>query len=308
MLNRTRTIGAEYEMTVPLTGTGGGMAVQQTLASVLSANGVRAVARQYCHEPLPPEADVAVEADASVQGEGRYQGIRWMPVEVKTRILTYDEWERLVPKTLDICRYMGARVNTTCGHHLHLGFPEFKQDPTNVRSLWNLFHRYDNVLYGLVAPSRRHSHFCRPMPPASKILHGANSLRTIRQRLSNYDRYCGLNLTHLWGDQPRVELRHRDSTLDPDKARHWLRLCLRLMDHAVIRNCQAAAFPLPDDRKSLERLFVGVGLKVNSKVYATVSDELRETGKHMLRRWKAFHPHDPQSLAKAKRGLAEELE
>jgi hypothetical protein len=166
-------------MTVPLVGSGGGMDVQQALASVLTANGVRAVARGYSHDPLPTNADVAVEFDSSVQGESRYQGIRWMPVEVKTRILTYDEWERLVPKTLDICRYLGARVNPSCGHHLHLGFPEFKQDVKHVRSLWNLFHRYDSVLFGLVAPSRRHSNFCRPMPPSSKILHGANSLRTL---------------------------------------------------------------------------------------------------------------------------------
>jgi hypothetical protein len=89
------------------------------------------------------------------------------------------------------------------------------------------------------------------MPPASKILHGANALRTLRQRLSNYDRYCALNLTHLWGEAPRIELRHRDSTLDPEKARQWLRFCLRLVDHAVMRNCQAAPCSLANDRRGI---------------------------------------------------------
>jgi len=289
-LNQNRTIGAEYEMTVPLVGTGDGSDIQQTLAQVLSANGVHAVARPYSHAPVPHNADVAVEYDGSVQGESRYAGIRWFPVEIKTRILHgINEWEQVVPPMLEICRYMGARVNPSCGHHLHIGFPELKDDPRHVRSLWNLFHRYNDVIFGVVAPSRRHSNFCRPMPPSTKILHGANSLRTLRQRLANYDRYCALNLTPLWNDSPRIELRHRDSTLEAEKARHWLRFCTRLVDHAVTRTCQAATMSIPNDRKGIERLLVSVGLKVNTKVYSEVAPELRETGKHMLRRWKQFN-------------------
>lgn len=290
-LNRTRTIGAEYEMVIARVGSGDGMDVQRTLAEVLSANGVRAIARPYSHAPVPNNADVAVEFDNSVRGESRYQGIHWFPVEIKTRILNgIDDWETVVPPMLDICRYMGARVNASAGHHLHLGFGEIKDDVRHVRSLWNLFHRYNDVIFGLVAPSRRHSTFCRPMPSSTKILHGANSIRTLRRRLANYDRYSSLNLTHLFdGDAARIELRHRDSTLEADKARHWLRFCMRLVDHAVTRSCQAAAVPVENNRKGLERLLIGVGLKVNSKVYSTVSPELRQTGKHMLRRWKQFN-------------------
>jgi hypothetical protein len=91
-------------MTVPLVGSGNGMDIQRALAQALTANGVRAMARSYSHDPLHNNTDIAVEFDNSVQGESRYSGIRWFPIEVKTRILTYDEWEALVPKTLDICR------------------------------------------------------------------------------------------------------------------------------------------------------------------------------------------------------------
>jgi hypothetical protein len=208
------------------------------------------------------------------------------------------DWEAVVPKTLDILRYCGGRITPSCGHHLHIGLPEFKDDPTQVRSVWNLFHRFEPVIYGLVAPSRRGNNYCRPLPPAAKFLHGANSVRTIKQRLNRFDRYHGLNLTHLWGDASRVELRYGSGTLESDKARHWARLCTRLVDHACTRTCQAAPAPLPNDRKSLERLLVTVGLKVNSKVYATVAPELRETGKFVLRRWKQFNGN--LSLLKAK--------
>ena len=61
-LNRSRRIGVEHEMTVPLVGTGTGTDVQRTLADVLTANGLRAIARGYSHSPLPDGVDLAVES------------------------------------------------------------------------------------------------------------------------------------------------------------------------------------------------------------------------------------------------------
>jgi len=231
-----------------------------------------------------------VEQDHSIVGEQRFQGVRWAQVEVKTRILNgLADWEQIVPKTLDILRYCGGRITPSCGHHIHLGFTEFKDDPTQVRSLWNLIHRFEQVIYGLVAPSRRGNQYCRPLPPAAKHLHGANSRRTIKNRLSRFDRYFGLNLVHIWDDVPRIELRYGSGTLETDKARHWAQFCSRLVDHACLRTCQAAPASLSNDRKGLERMLVSIGLKVNSKVYSVVAPELRETGKFTLKRWKNFN-------------------
>lgn len=279
---------------MPIIGAGDGRAVQDTIANVLSANGIRACSRPYDHAPVPLNCDVAVESDASIQGEQRLQGVRWAQVEVKTRILRgVAEWEAIVPRMLEVVRYCGGRITASCGHHLHLSFDEFKREPRVVRSLWNLFHRFDQVLFGLVAPSRRHSSYCRPMPSISKVLHGANSARTIRRVLSTYDRYQAVNLTQLFEDAPHIELRHHHGTLDANKARHWLRLSLALVEHAVTRSCHAAPAPLPNDRKSLEAMLVTIGLRVNTRVYSLVSPELRETGKYILKTWKKFNGEQP---------------
>lgn len=292
-----RTIGCEFELAVPIIGAGGGTEVQETIANILTRNHIAACSRSYSHAPVPFGCDVVVEQDGSILGESRYEGVRWAQVEVKTRVLRgMGDWERVVPKTLDILRYCGGRITPSCGHHLHIGTPEVADDPTHIRSLWNLVQRYEPVIFGLLPPSRRGNNYCRPLPPSTKYLHGANSPRTIKQRLSRFDRYHGLNLTHLWGDSPRVEMRYGAGTLEPDKARHWARFCTRLVDHSVARTCQAAPAPLPNDRKSLERLLVTVGLKVNSKVYPIVAPELRETGRFVLKRWKHFN--GPISLAK----------
>lgn len=306
-LDRTRTIGVEHEFSLPVVSrTSSAMDAQHAIAEVLTANGIRAIARGYSHAPVPEHIDIAVETDSSVQGESRYAGVRWMPIEIKSRILHgIDDWESIMPKTLEICRYLGGRCTPSAGHHVHLGFGEFKQDPSVVRSLWNLFHRYDNLLFGLQPPSRRDNTYCAPMPSATKLLHGANSLRTIKQRLSHYGRYQALNLVHLFNDSPHIELRHAASTLDAAKARHWLRIAMRLVGHSVVRNCQAAPASLPNDRQTLDRFLVTIGLKVNSKVYASVSPELRETGRWTIRRWKSLN--EPISLRKAEEPQMAEL-
>jgi hypothetical protein len=289
-VNQTRTIGVEYEATVPLVGAGSGHDVQRTLASVLSANGLRSIARGYSHDPLPPGVDLAVEYDSSVLGETRYQGVAWHAVEIKTRILNgIDEWEQLVPKCLEIAQYLGARVNVSTGHHVHLGLPEAADRPKVIRSLAALVARVEPVVYGLVAPSRRQNNYCASIGGRLPDLRACKTVEDYRRRLAGTSRYYGLNLTHVTGDSPRVEYRYHQGTLDAAKARHWLRFLLQLTEHAVTRNCQALAEPLVNDRQGFERLATAIGLRVNSKIYRRVSPELVETAGYLLRRWKQFN-------------------
>ncbi len=165
--------------------------------------------------PVPSNWISLSSKTAQSLGSSGFKASAGAQVEVKTRILNgLADWESVVPKTLDILRYCGGRITPSCGHHLHIGLPEFKADPTLVRSLWNLIHRFEQIIFGLVAPSRRGNSYCQPLPPARKYLHGANAVRTIKQRLSHFGRYYGLNLTHLWTDSPRVELR-----MDPARSK-----------------------------------------------------------------------------------------
>ena len=174
-----RTIGGEYECCVPLVGNGGLVDVQRQIAAVLNANGIRATFRPYSHAPIPPDTDIVVETDSSVRGESRIAEITWIPLEVKTRILYgLQEFERIVPRTLEILRTLNCRVNTSTGHHLHIGFPEVDSDPRVIRSLYNLVHRFENVVFGLVAPSRRENSYCRPLPDVTKLLHNCKKLPT----------------------------------------------------------------------------------------------------------------------------------
>lgn len=287
-LNHARKIGSEFEGYILLTASGEPRSAQEALAHALSQNGIPAIARGYSKDPLPANIKVAVEYDASIQPEQRYRGIRWAQIEVKTNILNLQEWETVVPPMLNLLRYAGLRVNHSTGHHLTLSFDEV-EDVANVRSLWNLYHRYQDVLFSLVAPSRRGNTYCRPLPHEPKLLHGANSKRALRQRLASYDRYYFLNTTNLLGNSPRIEIRNHQGTLDPAKARAWLHLHLAMVDHAVRRSCQAAPAPLANSRQTIDALFTTIGLKPNTRVYAKVDPVLRNTAKLLLRTWKKFN-------------------
>ncbi len=289
-LNHHRKIGSEFEGYIILTGSGDPRSAQDSLAHALSQNGIPAIARGYCKDPLPTGVKVAVEYDSSIVPEQRYRGIRWAQLEIKTAILTLDEWEAIVPPTLDLLRYAGMRVNHSTGHHLTLSFDEVNDQPQKVRSLWNLYHRHQDTLFHLCSPSRRSNSYCRPLPNESKVLHGANSQRELRRRLARYDRYYFLNTTNLLTSSPRIEIRCHQGTLDPAKARAWMHLQMAMVDHAIRRNCMAAPAPLPNSRKSIDALLTTVGMKPNTKVYSHVDPALRASAKLLLKTWKKFNP------------------
>lgn len=289
-LNRSRRLGVEFEFTIPQIGSGDSGDVRRTLADILTSNGISAIARGYSQRAVPLDRDVVVEYDSSVRGESRYSGIRWQSVELKTRILTgIDDWETVVPKALAICRYLGGRVNSSTGMHVHVEMNEVASNPIVIRSLYNLIHRYERIIFGLVAPSRAQSPYTRPLPDRTGLLGSCKTLSCFRRELSSMPRNHGVNWIHLWHGARRIEFRYHGGTLDVEKARHWARFLIRLTDHACLRTCKASPEPLPNSRQSFDKMATTLGLKVNSRVYAKVSPELRETGRFLLKRWKQFH-------------------
>jgi hypothetical protein len=291
-LNMTRRFGVEHEMTLPLVGRGSGSDIQHCLANILTANGIRAVARDYSHDPVPADADICVERDASVRGETRFSGIAWYPVEIKTRILSgISDWEAIIPRTLEVCRYLGARTNVSCGHHVHVEFMEARDQPTKIRSLFNLIHRFEPLVFALQPPSRRLNSYCSPiLGTASRALHGCRSIRCFRRVLANWDRHMGLNLTHVFEPNPRIEFRYAAGTLDPVKARHWMRFLNRLVEHAVTRNCQAARQQVVPSLPGWDNMVWTIGMRAHQGIYGKIAPEIRETAKFLRRRLKHLSP------------------
>jgi hypothetical protein len=292
-LNRTRLIGQEFELFLPTLGNLGQRELQQSLANILNANGLRTVVRGYDRSPIPSGFDWACEVDSSIRAESPYAGITHVAIELKCRPVTYDEWEALVPKTLALLRFLNAKVNRSTGFHTHLSFPEAAHSARAIKSLWNTFYKVDDLLFALVAPSRRHSNYCQPLPEdQARLLNGCRTIRCCQRVLQGFTRYHGLNLTNLWDDSPRVEFRYHHGTLDTVKARIFVRMLLGLTQHAVTRNARAVD-KLPATARGLERMLVSCGFKSNSKVYAKIAPELKETARQLRRTFRKFNSDGP---------------
>jgi len=284
---------------VPLVGRGNNSDAQEALAEVLAKNNLFSISRPYDNSPVPPGVDLAVEHDSSIAGENRYQGIKWAQIEIKTRILEgIDDWEKVIPKTLEICRYMNCKPTVSCGFHIHLDLPEVKDKPTIIKSLFHLFYRYEPVIFSLVAPSRTNNDYCRAISPAqSNLLRGCKSIRSFHRALLSWHEKAGLNLTLLFSDHslaqtPRIEIRYHHGILDVEKARYWTRFCLQMVQHAINRNIQFSQ-QVSNTRLGLENLLISCGFKPNNHIYSKIDNDLRDTGKYLISRWKHFNGDIP---------------
>lgn len=301
VINPHRTIGIEIEVVVPIIGTGDNRDVQQLLAEILTNQGLRAVARSYTHQSIPSGCLFGVEHDVSLRDESRYAGLRWSKIELKTAPMTWPELERVMPGALEIVRYMGARVNATCGLHVHHHLPEAAERPAVVRNLQHLWWRFHQVVYGLVAPSRKSNQYCRP-PRLSEAqrFDGVRTYEQLCEKVRQGDRYCGLNLLNLTNqDRMTAEWRIHGGTTDWTKVRSWVLTTQRIIEHAVARNCHFRAEPMPNTQAGLNALLVTTGLKPNSRIYRKVDKDLRGVGRYLLKRWKSFNQPEQCKSAKA---------
>jgi hypothetical protein len=149
-----------------------------------------------------------------------------------------DEADKVVKALQDF----GCTVNKKCGLHVHLGAgtAAFRTEGENVplaymKRFSKMYAIFEPVLDSLVPPSRRGSanSFCRSITSASlPRLSSAATLEdiiyaTTGSHNNDFRRYHKLNLV-AFSRYKTVEVRHHSGTLDSNKVRHWIVLCLRM--------------------------------------------------------------------------------
>lgn len=163
-----------------------------------------------------------LESDASVSS-GAGGGELVSPVLQDTP----ETW-RTIEKICEVARRHGAIINDRCGGHVHIGM-----DPLDTaRQRWKRFFKsvssFEDVLYRLAGGSlgRIRSgarHYASEFAPAASIgarsnfnLETINDVRELARRVSNNNRYHGINLTNISNHRsPTVEFRYFNGSLDP---------------------------------------------------------------------------------------------
>lgn len=145
----------------------------------------------------------------------------------------------------EVCRQlneMGAKVNRSCGLHVHVGCPE---NLRVIRKLVNLVSNHEKALFAITgSKSREERMYCAPVK--NKLARAKdctdNQLKVVA--LSE-GRYCSLNLTNiLAGSRPAVEFRTFAGTTNALKVVSYIQVCVGLVVKA-----QTSKVTVPWDAK-----------------------------------------------------------
>lgn len=209
--NTDRTFGLEIEF--------GSKADKYEVARILTEAGIETQEMGYTHQTT---SFWKIVYDSTVQVPGRHN------MELVSPILKGAEGLAEIRKVCDVLNgsEIDAKVNTTCGLHVHHGGEGFNDQ--KMANLINLYKHHETELDSMVAPSRR-GNSNRWM----QSLEGKEA-KDLSRRGSDESalRYHKVNLQsfHRHGT---VEIRHMNGTTDADKICGWVVLTQAIVERAL---------------------------------------------------------------------------
>lgn len=134
---------------------------------------------------------------------------------------------KLVLDTLD---EIGAKVDRTCGLHVHHAANDFTVG--NFKNAYAMYYKFENFFDAVVAPSRRESvnQYCRGISKEQiEALAEARNVYEVGQVFSS--RYCKLNVQAFFR-HGTLEFRQHGGTVNSDKAVNWVIFTQAIMERA----------------------------------------------------------------------------
>ncbi len=202
------TFGIELEITLPITAP------------------ITVGAYHVGHQIAGLPAGWTAQRDGSIRaGRGR------IACEVVSPVLRGADGLRQVVQVCNQLNQWGARTNSSCGFHVHIGF-----DRSNTEALQRLVHMVANHEAGIFAAtgtkSREHATWCRSVKHNFRGLNFAQPINTVGGQAQN--RYHVLNVSNLVnGTKPTVEFRAFAGTTNASKIITYVRMCLGFAERAI---------------------------------------------------------------------------
>lgn len=235
-----------------------GVNLYEKVATALTIAGVEARAEGYNHTT---RRHWKVIYDASVGGSG-YAGI-----EVVSPILHGQKGLEEIEIVCGALEGIGAKVNKTCGLHVHHDARRLRGDDSKVQRVVEIYNRAEKVMDSMLPASRRGL--------ASNSYCKSNTVTDATR-----DRYAKVNLTSMYR-HGTVEFRQHSGTIDCNKIKYWVLLTGLIFDRATTRAArQGKAF----NRYDLEK-YLGVNYGRNENA---IAPELVEMVKYVRERIRHF--------------------
>lgn len=191
--------------------------MRQSLISKGSENGLNIVSREYTHAHTNY---FKIVSDASIQGENSN--------EVVSPVLKGKKGLSDLETLCNSLEEIGARVNKSCGLHVHIGAANMSDDHY-IRLVRN-YQKLEMAIDSFMADSRRadNSQWCR-----SLLGHNFSTCRTKADvaRVLNYDRYHKVN-AESYSRHRTIEFRQHQGTTNYEKISNWIKFLAKLVDYS----------------------------------------------------------------------------
>lgn len=213
------TYGIEIEAILPR-----GVSLEACAIAIDAVDGVGCYYASYSHSVEHQKWKVVTDGSLSATG---------IPggncAEIVSPVLKEEDLGQ-VNKVCEVLEALGAKVNRSCGLHVHIGARHLSVGA--MRKLAELYVANEDIIDGLLPPSRRGNGntYLRSMKSNTNLtqLATASDVQGIAQAINRSERYVKLNFTPFWR-QGTVEFRHHSGTIDPVKILRWVSLCSKLI-------------------------------------------------------------------------------
>ena len=225
-------------------------------------------------------------SDSSIRrenGNGRAAGSQYS-VEVVSPICQYSDIGT-VQGLIRKLREAGARVNDSCGIHVHVDASV--HTAATLRNIVNIMAAKEDLLYKALQVRISREHYCQKAD--TRFLDDLNQRKpaTMREverlwyngyggRQYHYDdsRYHGLNL-HSVFSKGTIEFRMFNSTLHAGEIKSYIQLCLAISHQALVQKSASRTKTHPENEKYTFRTWLlRLGL---------IGDEFKTARQHLLK-------------------------
>lgn len=192
--------------------------------AALTEAGIEASYEGYTHRVMDGWK-IVTDGSVTSRGTGTGSGL-----ELVSPILAGERGLESVEKALNALVTAGAKVNTTCGLHVHVDTNDM--DDETRSKFFLLWVKNQDQIDRLVSQSRRNNRsYCRRYEEN----HVGNIMNQIQQGDYRQDRYRTLNIVS-YEKYGTFEVRQHQGTLNSKKVVNWIRLILSIAKTATEMN------------------------------------------------------------------------
>lgn len=200
-------------------------AAHSRLINEFRSQGLTLVNEEYNHNT---RNHWKIVRDGSISGENSS--------EIVSPVLKGFDGMEQIKKVCIALNKAGAKVNNSCGFHVHFGATDLNLD--NIKNLVLSHIEVEKTFDSIVPASRRENsnHFCKSITSIasskSQAIAKIKNAQTISALLSLFpQRYTKINL-QCYNRQGTVEFRQHSGTTTFSKIKNWILICARLIEYS----------------------------------------------------------------------------